>query len=209
MKIKKVQNRKHRFLKILLIVIAVVFGLITACHTTITIKAFTNYKYNVEVWNEYNYDGIINDQWDFEKLKYGFGNIGANGCGAVSVYNILKMENKNPNLPEIIKQFDLCGENIFGIGGSKPSRVIRILRKNGLKVTYTLNKNKFEELAQNGKYSIYLYFGSQSGRIFGHYQLLYNFDGEKFNTINVTGEYTFNEIVDIPGVFFSMMISVN
>lgn len=202
-------KKKNKVLKIFLIIIATILALIAISHTTITIKTFVNYDYNVKVWKEYNHTGIINNQWDFKKLKYGFGNVGANGCGAVSVYNILQMEGKNPDFPLIIKQFDLCGENVFGIAGSKPSRVIKVLKKYGFNVSYSANKSKFEDIAKNSKYSIYVYFGIKDFVPFGHYQLIYNFDGEKFDTINITGKYTYKEITDIDNTFFTMMIGIN
>ena len=205
----KIRKHKRKLLKVWVIVIIVILGLISVAHTVITIKAAVNYNYNVKVWEDYNHRGIIENQWDFEKLKYGFGNIGANGCGAVSVYNVLVMENRNPDFPYIIKQFDYCGENVFGIGGSKPSRVISILKKYDFDVNYTFNEDKFEEVAKNNKYAIYLYFGVKKGIPFGHYQLINNYYDGKFDTINITGRYTFDEITNIDNTWLTMMIGVN
>lgn len=200
------KSKIKSFFKIFLISI---LSIIAVCHLTCFIKTFINYDHNKQVWQEYNHSGIISNQHDFEKLYFGFGNIAKNGCGAISVYNILCMENKEPDLPNIIRQFDLNGENIFGLGGSKPFRVISVLKSYGFDVNYTLNKNKFSDIAQNSKYCIYLYFGFYNNTPFGHYQLFYNFDGEKYDTINITGKYTLDEILDVEGTIFTMMIGVN
>ncbi|HAJ77952.1 MAG TPA: hypothetical protein DCO89_02675 [Clostridiales bacterium] len=203
------RKKKKTFLKVISIIFIIILSLIAISHTVILVKAYDNYNKNVEIWKEYNYDGIIHDQWDFEKLHYGFGDVGANGCGAVSVYNILKLEGRDADFPKIIKQFDLVGENVFGIGGSKPSRVIRVLKSYGFNVSYTIKQSKFEEMAKNSKYSIFVYFGINGLTPFGHYQLFYGFDGEKFTTINISGKYTFEEIINEPNTFFRMMICVN
>ena len=203
------KRKGKKALKVFLIVVSVLLGLIALSHTAITIKAFANYRYNVKVFEEYNHSGIINNQWDLQKMAYGFGNIGANGCGAVSVYNILEMEERNPDFPKIIKQFDLCGENVFGIGGSKPSRVIGLLKKYGFKVRFSLDENDFEEIAQNSKYAIFVYFGINNFVPFGHYQLLFNFDGERFDTINTTGNYTLDEITNVNHTMLKIMIGID
>ena len=203
------KKKENLFFRILLVIFVIIFGLIVASNTAISIKTIINYNHNVLAWKEYNHSGIINDQEDFENLYYGFGTVAKNGCGAVSVYNILCMENKNPDFPKIIREFDFGGENLFGLGGTNPFRIITVLSKNGFKVQFSLNKNKFESIAKNCKYAIYLYFGTDNSGIFGHYQLMHNFDGEKFDTINITGKYTYQEITNIQNTFFTMMIGVN
>ena len=202
------KTKKQKFLKFVAIFLIVVCSLIAASNITCLIKAEINYKYNVQAWEDYGYTDIIYDQWDFENIKFGFGNVGANGCGAVSVYNILLLEGRYTPLPEIVHQYDMCGENVFGLGGSRPSMVIKTLKKYGFEISYSFNKTNFEKMAQNAKYAIHVYFGYDNN-FFGHYQLMYNFDGTKFKTINITGEYTFEEISSIPNTFFEMMIVVN
>ena len=206
---KKPNRKGLSILKFSYISLAIIAGVVSLFHTICTIKAFSNYDYNVAVWAEYNHSGLINFQGDFDKLKFGFGDIGANGCGAIAVYNILVLENKPHPLPDIIKQFDLCGENLFGLAGSKPARVERILRRYGLKVTHSLNKSKFESIAQQSKYAIYVNSGTYKGQLTGHYQLIYNYDGEKYDALNPATRYTFEEIIDAPDSIFSMMIGVN
>ena len=203
-------TKKQKFLNFVAIFLMVVCGLIAICNITCLIKAEINYKHNIKAWNDYGYTGIINDQWDFQNIKFGVGDVGANGCGAVAVYNIMLMEDRFTPLPEIVHQYDMCGENVFGLGGSRPSMVVKALRNYGFNVSYTFNKTDFEKMAINSKFAIYLYFGYDiTHGLFGHYQLMYDYDGEKFQTINETGIFTFEEIIDIPNTFFEMMIVVN
>ena len=203
------KKKENIFFRILLWVFIVIFGLTAISNTAICIKTFINYHHNVSAWEAYNHDGIIYNQDELDKLYYGFGTVANNGCGAISVYNIMYMENKNPYFPKIIRDFDFGGENLYGLGGTNPLRMIKVLQKNGFKVQFSINQNKFENIAQNSKYAIYLYFGKDGGTIFGHYQLMFNFDGEKYDTINITGQYTYQEITNIDNVFFKMMIGVN
>ena len=203
-----VKKRKNKF-KVLSIFLIVIFGLIFSSRIVCFVKAEINHKHNLEVWQSLNYDDLIYDQSDFENLNFGFGNIGANGCGPTSIYNILKLENRDVNFADIIYKFDLNGENVYGIGGSNPIKVIKVLRDYKFKVTCTLDGQQFEKVAKNSKYAIFVYFGIENFVPFGHYQLLYNFDGEKYQTINITGKYTFNEITNIPNTFLEIMIGVD
>ena len=202
-------KKENLFFRIIFVLFVVIFGLATINNTVICTKAIINYNHNVLAWKNYNHSGIIYDQTDFENLYYGFGNIADNGCGAISVYNIMILEGKNPYLPMIIRKFDFGGENLYGLGGTNPLRIISVLMTYGFKVQFSINQNKFENIAKNSKYAIYLYFGKDNANFFGHYQLMYNFDGEKYDTINLTGKYTYQEITDINNTFFTMMIGVN
>ncbi len=202
--------KKHnKLLRVLGILSIIVIALISISHLIFLIVAENNYKHNTKAWQNYNYTGLIYNQHDFPDLKFGFGNIPDNGCGAVSIYNILKLENKEPDFPYIIKQFDLCGENIFGLGGSQPTKVISLLKRYGFKVSFSLNFSNFENIAKQSKYAIYLYYGMNGIVPFGHYQLMYNYDGEKFDTLNITGKYTFEEITNIQNTVIRILISIN
>lgn len=203
-------TKKQKFLNFIAIFLIVVCGLIATCNITCLIKAEINYKHNIKAWNDYGHTGIINDQADFKNIKFGFGDVDMNGCGAVSVYNILVLEGRYVPLYEIVHQYDMCGENVFGLGGSRPSMVVKTLKNYGFDVSYTFNKANFEKMAINSKYAIYVYFGcNRANGFFGHYQLMYDFDGAKFKTINITGKYTFGKITTIPNTLFEMMIVVN
>ena len=206
---KENKGWKYGFLRIFAIIIIIFVGIFSCIHTINKINSIINYTHNTTVWKEYNHIGVISDQSDFENLKYGFGNISANGCGAISVYNIMVLENRAIPLPDVIKQFDLNGENLLGFAGTKPTKIIDFLRMYGFNVNYSLVKSQFKSIAEKSKYSIYIYVGNYNGQIFGHYQLMYNFDGEKFDTLNTTGHYSFSQITSVPHTLFSMIIGVN
>ena len=207
-KIKKTQ-KTHKFFKVFSIVLVSILTFILLCDIACFIKAESNYKHNLIAWNDYADTGIIDNQDKYDNLRFGFGNVANNGCGAMAVYNILYLEGKEPNFIDIIKRFDSLGENFFGLGGSRPSMVIKTLKRAGLKVNFTLNKSKFKEMAESSKYSIYLYVGIRNWVPFGHYQLMLNFDGEKYETININGHYTFEEITNIENTLLTMMIGVD
>ena len=184
-------------------------AIICLCHTVYFIKAEVNYKKNVLEWQNYNHSGLIYNQNDFANLSFGFGNIEKNGCGAVAIYNILQLENRNPYFPDIIKLFDIHGQNVFGVFGSRPSRVMNILRRFGFDVSICFNKSQFKDKATNSKYAIYTYYGINNFYPFGHYQLIYDYDGNEFKSLNITGSYTFEEITKIDNLVFELMILVN
>ena len=209
MKNNKKTYKKHKFFRVFVIILICILSLILLCNVACFVKAETNYKHNLLAWNEYADEGIIDEQHKYENLRFGFGTVAKNGCGAMAVYNILFLEGKNPNFVEVIKKFDSFGENFFGLGGSKPAMVIKTLKKAGLKVNYSLNKSKFKDIAESSKYSIFLYVGIENWVPFGHYQLMLNFDGEKYETININGHYTLEEITNIDNTFLTMMIGVN
>ena len=208
---KNIKNlhKKRKIFKVFLIIFVSILTLILLCDIACFVKAESNHKHNLLAWNDYADAGIIDDQQKYTNLRFGFGTVANNGCGAMAVYNILYLEGKEPNFVEIIKRFDDLGENFFGLGGSKPSRVIQTLKKAGLKVTYSFNKSKFQSIAESSKYSIFLYVGIENWVPFGHYQLMLNFDGEKYETININGHHTFEEITNVKNTFLTMMIGVN
>ena len=200
---------KDRLLKFLGILFIVIFSVISLSHSVFFIMAEVNYGYNKTAWQNYGYTGLIYNQNSFSELRYGLGNIKDNGCGAVAVYNILELENMSPDFPYIIKQFDLCGENVFGIGGTQPSKLISVLKRYGFNVNYSLNKSMFKDLAIKSNYAIYLYYGMSDFIPFGHYQLMYDYDGINFKTLNITGIYTFEEIVDIKNAGLEILIYIS
>lgn len=139
-----------------------------------------NHKHNLEMWSDEI--GIISNQHssDVKDLKYGFGTIGKNGCGAVAIYNIMLLENKKTPLPNIIKAMD-GGQYFFGLLGTKPTQMMRYLKAQGYSVLLHKDKSKFDEWAQKSDYSIYIYVGKTGG----HYTLLVPNGDSTFHSINL------------------------
>lgn len=138
-----------------------------------------NHKHNLKMWSDEI--GIISNQHssDVKDLKYGFGTIGQNGCGAVAIYNIMLLENKKTPLPNIIKAMD-GGQYFFGLLGTKPTQMMRYLKAQGYSVLLHKDKSKFDEWAQISDYAIYIYAGFSGG----HYTLLVPNGDSTFHSIN-------------------------
>lgn len=171
-----------------------------------------NYSYNMQIWEEKNYSGVIYKQSDFPDIKFGVGNVAKNGCGAVSIYNILALDNKPEKLPDIIKKLDVFGETAFGLLGAKPFSVINILKQYGYKVKYSFNTNDFDSLAQNSRYAIYLYIGQTKDVVTGHYQLLtdYNKETQQYQLYSPYYQSTMSNLLEYTeGCFIKVLITVN
>lgn len=167
-----------KFFKVLAFVIGIVLVLVTLVRYTLSIVySYNNYEHNKNLTvNEY----LIYDQDYYDSFKFGLGNVADHGCGVVAIYNILKLEDKEIPLAEIIKDCDPFGTNAIGLLGTNPSFVSRYLKQQGLDVKVYFKD--FEENAKNGKYIIFCYLGLQGG----HYMVFYNNNGTDFSTINPT-----------------------
>lgn len=178
--------------KVVAILLIVVFSLVAILKLTTVFVSIVNYRINNKKWNDGI--GIIYDQHldNIKDYRYGFGTIGENGCGAVAIYNIMCLENKKVALPKIIKSMD-NGQIFFGLLGTKPTRILSYLKKHGFDAQLHEDKSKFEELAQNSKYRIYIYVGKTGG----HYTLLIN-NGETdtMRSINPRGITTMSDIME-------------
>lgn len=168
-----------------LMCIIAIWQILTYCLST------ANYTKNKAAWN--NEIDIINYQHsdDVKDLRYGFGTIGNNGCGAVAIYNIMSLENRKTPLPDIIKYLD-AGQYIFGLLGTCPSRIVNYLRSQGFDCNLHKDKSKFEELAQESDYSIYIYAGFNGG----HYNLLVPYGDGTFRLINPNKTTTIQNLID-------------
>ncbi len=174
-----------------------------------------NFSHNQKVWEEMGDVGIIYDQHKIKDMKFGFGSVERNGCGAVAIYNILQLEGRPTPLPEIIKKLDFGGEILFGVGGSWPYAVKRALEDYGFKVEFSINSDKFAEMANSSKYNMYGYSGVNkektkiTDRIYGHFQLFYK-DGEKEKFINTSNYSSFEQIQEAKkDAWIKYLITVN
>lgn len=186
MKCKRLNSKK-----ITAIMLVVLFSFVAIWEFTTVFVGISNYKQNSKMWDDSI--GLIGDQHlNFIKnYKYGFGSVEKNGCGAVAAYNILYLENKKTPFPEIIKEFE-SGLYFFGLLGTKPTQIMSYLKKQGFDVQLHEDKSKFEELAKNSNYCIYVYAGFRGG----HYQLLINQNNTSImQTINPLGRITISEIM--------------
>lgn len=177
--------------KITTIIIFVLMCVVAMWQVMTYCLSSANYAKNCAVWND-EIDIISNQHSeDVKDLKYGFGTIGNNGCGAVAIYNIMSLENRKTPLPEIIKYLD-AGQYVFGLLGTCPSRIVSYFRAQGFDCSLHKDKSEFERLAQESDYSIYIYAGFNGG----HYNLLVpNGDGT-FESINPNVTTTIQDLID-------------
>ena len=161
--------------KIALIIIAsIILFVIVSSFLICLITSNINYEKNKAYLEEMGFLGLIYNQSNFPDYKYGLGTLAKNGCGAASVYNILELEGKNPSLLDITKRFDLEGQNLFGILGTRILAVKHYLEREGYDVDVYRHDEDFNELAKNSKYAI-LYYVIPS-RTIGHFQLMYDYN---------------------------------
>lgn len=150
-----------------------------------------NYEKNKQSWN--NEIEIIHYQHsdDVADLKYGFGSIGNNGCGAVAAYNIMLLEGRKVPLPDVIKYMD-ASQYIFGLLGTCPSRIVSYLRAQGFDCSLHKDKSQFESIAQESDYAIYVYAGFNGG----HYTLLVPTGEGTFTSINPNRTTTIQNLIE-------------
>lgn len=170
------KRKKHLFLKILASLFAVWLG---ACLFFNFTFAFSQYDHNMKLWETYQGD-IINDQHLFEAYKYGFGNVSKNGCGSIAIYNVLKLNGKDANLPDIIKKMQIMGLPAWGLLGTSPYKVVWGLRSYGYNVKYSFKTKDFEKIASEHDFSIYCYIHFN----YGHYMVLTPNDDQTFTMYN-------------------------
>lgn len=199
---------KHKGLKITIIVILSVV-LIHCCLTLYF--AYANYSFNSQIAIEENviFNQSLKPYGDF---RYGgLGNVDANGCGAVAVYDIMKLKGKNVKFSDVVRYFDVNGNFAYGLLGTRPSRVISYLRKYGFNVGYAFMEENFDQLAKQSEFAIYVYVGKVNGQLGGHYHLLtdYNSKTGKYQSINPSGYLSFKELSEMTDeCFFKMLIYV-
>ena len=158
-----------RFLCVFFSSIALLLAINFSCSL---ILSAVNFNKNNNMLKLNPIEGTISNQWDYEDYNYGFGNVGANGCGAVAIYNLLVLEGKNPNFASIIRSMDIYGTIFFGCLGTNPLGVFIYLKSCGYNVNISFNQSDFYNLSKQSKYSILSYWSLKGG----HYQLMYGYN---------------------------------
>lgn len=106
----------------------------------------------------YTPDGFIKDQKPLKELCYGIGNISENGCGAVAVYNALKVlePNEQKNFAEVIHAME-PGCIALAKAGTNPFYIANIFRNWGYDVEINLTREKIERIAPKSDVNIWFY----------------------------------------------------
>jgi len=171
----KTLREMKKFRKGVAIMVIVLSALIFLRYSISFISSFINYNYNKNLAEP---TGLISEQDDYENFRFGFGDVGANGCGAVAVYNILKLEGKEANFAGIIKDMEGFGTNFFGLLGGDPLFLVGYLQGQGFKCHVYVNN--FEENAKDSKYVIFTGVHSTGG----HYWLMENNNDGRYKLHN-------------------------
>ena len=168
----------RKFFRILYFVFAIgLISLTMVRYTFSIVKSYSNYQINKEFEiTEY----LIYDQDYYEDFKFGIGNVADNGCGAVAMYNILKLEGKEVDFAQVIKDLEPFGTNALGLLGTNPTFIYRYLKRQGLEVS--IHFNDLEENAKKGKYVILCTVDFNSG----HYMTFYDRVDDKYSCLNPT-----------------------
>ena len=203
-------NKKHKLrgnMRKKWILGVVAFGITLVYFLASIVISLVNYKKNTEVWEALGYTGLIYNQHAYEDISFGAGTMAKNGCAASCVYNILRLDGKYVPLPDIIKKFDVGGENLMGILGTHPYAIKSILSQYGYKAKFHLKSEKFEDLAKQSRYAILLYIRKTGG----HFQLMtdYNKFTNEFQLYNMTRRCSMQQLLDEKGDGFKMLITVN
>jgi len=166
-----------------------------------------NYRYNLSL--NYEISDIINSQNDYYNYKFGLFNIADNGCGVVSLYNILSLDNKPEKFEKIIKKLDRYGATAYGRLGTNPIVLIHTLKTYGYKTNIYFNINNFYENAKTSKYNIMVYINSKEG--WAHYHLFYNYNSlnDTFTFINPSYTKTFDNFLNSITDCYKFLITIN
>lgn len=116
--------------------------------------------------------GLILDQKEYGDVDFGaFGNVADNGCGAVAIYNILKLDQKNVELTSIINELG-AAKILWGVAGTAPTGITKYLKNKGYETKIVANKNNFESTLKKYKYGIYCYWTVTGG----HFEVIYDYN---------------------------------
>lgn len=199
------KNKKGlKITAVVILSVVLVHFILTLCFVLV------DYNYNSKLSSE---QGVISNQYDepFASFKYGgLGNVKANGCGAVAVYNIMRLEGKNVSFSDVVKYFDVNGNYLYGKFGTRPSKIIAYLKNFGFDVGFAFFEENFDNVAKQSKYTIFLYVGEVDGQMGGHYQLLtqYNNRTGKYLSINPSKNVSFPDLLKMTEKCFKMIIYI-
>jgi hypothetical protein len=106
-----------------------------------------------------DYKKMINNQYSLDDLQGScgrWGSIQCDGNGAIAVYNVLQLLDKEYSLEEVIKVLSKSHCFILGgLGGLSPFRLRRALKKFGVKLKFKWFFTSFNKLSETHKFIIY------------------------------------------------------
>ncbi|MCM1546661.1 MAG: hypothetical protein NC033_06485 [Clostridiales bacterium] len=155
--------------------------------------ALSNKKKNSKLTNP---TGYINDQSNYTNWGYGLTSLAEGGCGIIAIFNVMQKLQKNPQLADIIYEFDSKSGNLFwGKGGADVTHIRKYFNDrdihNEFYDKWSTMKNKLKNMTDK-QIAICSYWLTRSP-INGHYvavEKLKDSNGnDYFKVYNVGGAY--------------------
>ena len=137
--------------------------------------ANNNYINNSKLEDPNDY---INGQSFYDDFKIGLGDVGANGCGAIALYNLLLTLNKKMDLKDIIYDLDSnSGVIANALLGVDPTYIPVFLRNNNIEFDTCFSYKELNDM-EPGKYIILCTFNGNNVSDGAHYTFI-NYEFEK------------------------------
>lgn len=132
------------------------------------ISRYRHYKKNPdEIKKVYTRGKYIENQYEWDKVKYGETNMQHSGCGIIAMINAYRAMGKSlteEEIAQIIRKFEKNGGVIRSYAGSSPKAIENYLRKNtdyGVETTTSADKSKIEKFAKNNDTVIALVYNDE------------------------------------------------
>lgn len=110
----------------------------------------------------------IENQRDYSYLRFGKTDLSYSGCEIIAVYNTLlnisknTEVSKNVTLADLIKAFEQDGMVRGGLFGTAPGAIRDFFLRMGLKVRFSANKRKFDEITNESDAVILTFYNNRN-----------------------------------------------
>ena len=110
------------------------------------IKNFENHREKIK-----NNGGYIEDQHNYEDMKYGIKTIAYSGCEIIATYNAIYFLTKDENIsfPKMIEAFEKDGILLYGAFGTSPHSIEKYLKSKGYNTRSSCNKDEYDNIGES------------------------------------------------------------
>ncbi|MBQ5317214.1 MAG: hypothetical protein J6I96_06645 [Oscillospiraceae bacterium] len=124
-------------------------------------------------------EGFINGQGicTVHSFRFGLGTVAANGCGAIAVYNALKLCGYTADFTKIASGLEKSGLVLFGWLGVAPDGIGRYFRKAEISARKLHRYDEFVKSLENGGVYILCYWTRKPWRSTSHFVAIEHRDG--------------------------------
>ena len=123
-------------------------------------------------------NGYIENQHDYNDMKYGNQTMSYCGCEIISVFNAINFltKNKNINLPEIINDFENDGITLNGNFGTAPKAIEDYFKKKNYFTVSTSKEEEFDKIGEIAECLILTFYNDKNDIM------------QEVHTVNITKE---------------------